>query len=112
MESCIQMGKPAITDLSISKFYLIIRIDLKKMYKFWNKSCFGVEINISLGYASVEIDKSKIISSKKEFYWMFGLVDPQTKEARIRFVLNNRTKQKLLHIVKKYITMLMMKIWI
>ena len=73
------------------------------MLKIWNKSLLGLEINTSLGYSSVEIDESKIISSNNEIYWMFGLVDRQTKEARIRCVLNNRTKQKILPIVKKYI---------
>ena len=34
---------------------------------------------------------------------MFGIVDRQTKEARIRCVLTNRTKPKLLAIGKKYI---------
>ena len=73
------------------------------MHKIWNKSLLGIEINTSLSYSSVEIDESKIISSNNEIYWMFGIVDRQTKEARIRCVLNNRTKQKLLPIVKNYI---------
>ena len=34
---------------------------------------------------------------------MFGLIDRNTKEARIRCVLKDRTKQKLLPIVKQYV---------
>ena len=34
---------------------------------------------------------------------MFGLIDRNTKEARIRYVLKDRTKQKLLPIVKQYV---------
>ena len=114
MEYCNQIGGPVVTEVSISKFYKIIRNKLKKkIHKIWNKSFLGVEINTSLCYSSVEIDESKIISSDDEIYWIFGLVDRQTKEARIRCILNNRTKQKLLPIVKKiYIAMLMMKKWI
>ena len=34
---------------------------------------------------------------------MFGLIDGNTKDARIRCVLNDWTKNKLLPIVKKYV---------
>ena len=36
----------------------------------------------------MEINESKIISSSSEIYWIFGLVDHITKEARIFTVLN------------------------
>ena len=53
----------------------------------------AVRINKDLGYANVEIDESKIISSGNEIYWMFGLIDRNTKEERIQCVLKDRTKQ-------------------
>ena len=62
-----------------------------------------LEINPELGYPSVEIDECKIISSGNEIFWMFGLIDRQTKDARIRRILNNLTKERLLPIVKEYI---------
>jgi len=63
----------------------------------------AVRINKDLGYANVEIDESKIISSGNEIYWMFGLIDRNTKEERIRCVLKDRPKQKLLSKVKQYV---------
>ena len=45
-------------------------------------------------------DESKIISSNNLIYWMFGVIDRNTKEARVRCVLNNRTKIKQLPIIK------------
>ena len=34
---------------------------------------------------------------------MFGLIDRQTKEARVRCALNNGTKEKLLPSIRKYV---------
>lgn len=55
-----------------------------------DKSFLGLEINPNIGYGTMEINESKIISSSSEIYWIFGLVDHITKEARIFTVLNNR----------------------
>ena len=67
------------------------------------KNLLGIKINPDLGYSSVEIDESKIISSGNLIFWMFGIIDKNTKEARVRCVLNNRTKEKLLILVEKYV---------
>ena len=56
-----------------------------------------------LGYSAVEIDESKILSSGNLIYWMFGLIDRNTKEARIRCMLNDLTREKLLPIIKEYV---------
>ena len=58
---------------------------------------------MDLGYPSVEIDESKIISSGYEIYWMFGIIDRNTKEARVFCVLTDRTKERLLPLVNKYV---------
>ena len=63
----------------------------------------AVKINKDLGYARVEIDERKKISSGKDIYWMFSLIDRNTKEERIRCVLKDRIKHKLLPIVKQYV---------
>ena len=73
------------------------------MHSLWKPNQIGIEINYELGYSAVEIDESKILSSGNLIYWMFGLIDRNTKEARIRCVLNDRTKEKLLPIIKEYV---------
>ena len=75
----------------------------KKMHIKWKKDLHAIEINPELGYPFVEIGESIIISSGNEIFWMFGLIDRHTKDARIRCILNNRTKERLLPIVKEYI---------
>ena len=101
---CQQIGETSTTASSIIKFFSIIRQRIKnKMLLLWDKNLLGITINGNLGYSSVEIDESKVISSSNEIWWMFGIIDRQTKEARIRCVLNNRTKNRLLPIIKKYV---------
>ena len=67
------------------------------------KNLLGIEINQNLGYPSVEIDESKIISSGNLIFWMFGVIDRNTKEASVCCALNNRTKENLLPLIKKYV---------
>ena len=52
------------------------------MHIKWTKELLATEINPELEYASVEIAESKIISSSNEIYWMFEIIDRQTKDAR------------------------------
>ena len=86
------------------KFFSLVRDKIRiKMHKIWEKELLGIEINPEFGYPAVEIDESKIISSGEEIYWMFGAIDRNTKDARIWCVLKDRTKDRLLPFVKKYI---------
>ena len=84
----------SITPISMEKFFSHVRDKiLLKIYFKWKKDLLTLEINPELGYPSLEIDESKIISSVNEIFWMFGLIDRQMNEAQIRCVLNNRTKE-------------------
>lgn len=73
------------------------------MHKSWESDLIGVEINERLGYSSIEIDESKIISHANEIFWMFGCIDRNSKKARVRCVLPKRSKNRLLALVKKYV---------
>jgi len=72
------------------------------MHIIWNENQLGIEPSDS-GKLSCEIDESKIINYKNETRWMFGIYDRGTKEVRIFYVDNNRTKESLLPIIKKNI---------
>ena len=72
---------------------------MKLFKKNWNTKFLGMEIGMN-SYDSVEIDESEIIGNENEIYWMFGLIDRITKEARIFSILNDRTKSNLLKYVK------------
>ena len=50
-----------------------------------------------------EIEESKILSSSNLIYWMLGIVDRNTKEARVRYVLNDLRKDKSLPIINEYV---------
>ena len=47
-----------------------------------------------------EMNESKIIGNNNIIYWMFGIIDRISKEARIFCVLNNRTADNLMRIIK------------
>ena len=67
---------------------------MKKFHLRWSKKLIGEDTNIDdIGYTSVEIDESEIIGNINTVYWMFGIIDRNTKEARAFCVLNNRTKE-------------------
>ena len=101
---CQQIGEIPPTINTISKFFIVLREKLRvHMHAEWETNLLGIEINKDLGYSSVEIDESKIISSGNLIFWMFGVIDRNTKEARVRCVLNNRTKENLLPLIEKYV---------
>ena len=80
---CVQVGETNTTAQSVSKFYAQVRSRLRqKMHKSWESELIGVEINERLGYSSIEIDESKIISHTNEIFWMFSCIDriPKKKE--------------------------------
>ena len=51
----------------------------------------------------IEIDESKIIGNANTVIWIFGLIDRVDKQARVYCVMNDRTKNTLLNIVKNNI---------
>ena len=87
------------TKKQISQFYNTVRIKLKnKMNKMWNQKKMGLEPT-ERGKSYCEIDESKIINYNNETRWMFGIYDRGTKERRIFFVDNNRTKETILPLI-------------
>ena len=89
-----------ISKPSIIKIYNILRNKIKiEMHKNWKNKLLGESIT-EKGFAAIEIDESEIIGNSEIIYWMFGLIDRVTKEARIFCVLNDRTKNNLLPLVK------------
>ena len=76
------------------------------MHKSWEKELFVVEINDKLGYSSIEIDESKIIFQGNEIYRIFGCIDRNTNQARVKCVLTDRTKNKLIPLAVKYVNTL------
>ena len=73
------------------------------MHKNWKDNILGLSIG-DPGYSSIEIDESEIVGNQNVIYWIFGLIERSTKEARIYCVLNNRTERNLLKIVEDNIT--------
>ena len=70
---CSQIGETGTTAQTISNFYAKIRDKIRvKIHKSLEKELIGVEINDKLGYSSIEIDESKIISQDNE---VFGCLD-------------------------------------
>ena len=57
------------------------------------------------GYGSVEIDESEIIGNSNTGYWMFGIVNKNTKDARVYCVFNDSSKNKLLPIKMMHIVL-------
>ena len=74
------------------------KINLRLLHN-WKKSYLGLQIG-NLGFPLVEIDESVIIGNNNHIYWMLGLIECITKEVRIFCVLENRSRDILLLIVK------------
>ena len=90
----------SISEVGVRNFFEILRKKIKDVFhKKWRKSFIGMEIGPN-GYGAVEIDESEIIGNQEHIYWMFGLIDRFTREARVYCILENRTKQNLLPIIK------------
>ena len=52
-------------------------------------------------YPIFEIDESEIIGNNEGIYWMFGIIDRIiSKESRVFCVLNDRTSNNLMKIIK------------
>ena len=70
-----------------------------KMHKEWSKNYLGIEPSEG-GVPRIEIDESKILRNENRIYWMFGMICKASKKCRIYCVLNNRTRDTLLPILK------------
>ena len=80
------------------------------MHRNWTKKLLGEDgILDDNGYISCEIDESEIIGNQNVIYWMFGIIERSTKEARVFCVLNNRTKENLLPLIKSNIIIMITK---
>ena len=92
------------TKNSISKLYSLLREKIKdNMHKMWNKNLMGNNIS-EKGYPVFEIDESEIIGNSEVIYWMFGMIDRISKESRVFCVLNDRTSNNLMRIIKENIS--------
>ena len=100
-----KLGITNINKQTIINFFADIRNNIRKiMHSKWSHSMIGEYNDIDeTGYISVEIDESEIIGNQNIIYWMFGMIERKSKEARIFCVLNNRTKENLLPFVKNNI---------
>ena len=88
---------------NIQKLFRILRKKIKiKMHMDWLINPLGTEPS-SGGVARVEIDESKLIGNNNIVYYMFGMIDSCTKNAHVYCVLDNHTKESLLHNKKRYI---------
>ena len=85
-----------VDNVSISntqKLFRVLRNKIKiKMHNDWKNNPLATE-PYSDGISRVEIDESKIISNNDKTYYMFGMIDRQTKNARVYCVLDKRTKK-------------------
>ena len=89
---------------NIAKLYNVLRRAIKiKMHKDWSKNYLGIELSEG-GVPRIEIDESKILGNENRIYWMFGMICRASKKCRIYCVLNNRTRDTLLPILKANVT--------
>ena len=84
----------------IITIYRILQKKIKNYYHgTWSNSMLGCEPDDS-GKSRIEIDESKIIGNANTVIWMFGLIDRVDKEARVYCVMDDRTRDTLLNLVK------------
>ena len=69
------------------------------MHNLWEKNIMGNNLTES-GFPIFEIDESEIIGNSEVIYWMFGIIDRISKESRVFCVLNNRSSDNLLKLIK------------
>jgi len=84
---------------AIMKLYSLLREKKKTMHRKWNNNKMGSNISPD-GYPIFEIDESEIIGNNQVIYWMFGIIDRVSKDCRVFCVLNDRTANNLMKIVK------------
>ena len=99
-----QIGLESPTKQTICNIFSLVREKVRRvMHNIWRSDLLGIEIGEE-GYPSKEIDESIMISNGNIQYWMFGLIDRQTKNARVYCVLSDRTKNNLIPIVKSIVS--------
>ena len=99
-----QIGLESTTKQTICNVFSLVREKIRLvMHNIWRSDLLGIEIGDE-GYPSIEIDESLMISNGNIQYWMFGLIDRQTKNARVYCVLSDRTKNNLIPIVKNNVS--------
>ena len=85
----------------IIKIFREIRQKIKIYYHILQSTTeLGIEPTEN-GKARIEIDESKAIGNENFVIWMFLLIDRADKQARVYCVMNDRTRDRLLDIVKK-----------
>ena len=100
---CKKINKPSTTNKTIIKLFQLLREKIRiKYHEEWKKKPLGMEPSTN-GVPRVEIDESEIIGNQNKILWMFGMIDRADKEARVFCVMNNRTKENLLPIIKENI---------
>ena len=97
-------GDKNCTKNSISKLYSLLRERIKNsMHKIWKNNLMGNNPS-EHGYPVFEIDESEIIGNNEIIYWMFGIIDRISKDSRVFCVLNDRTSNNLMKIIKDNIS--------
>ena len=97
---CDILNNPKPNKHTIVRLFRILRNKIKIYYHTqWKNEPLGIE-PAENGKSRIEIDESKVIGNSNSIIWMFGLIDRYNKDARIFCVMSNRTKEKLLPIVK------------
>jgi hypothetical protein len=69
------------------------------MHKIWTNNIMRDNLTEN-GYPVFEIDESEIIGNNEGIYWMFGIIDRISKESRVFCILNDRTSNNLMKIIK------------
>lgn len=105
--NCIEFSKKlnleTISKKNISKFMNIIRIKINNFFHaYWNINQIGIETTND-GKIRLEVDESKIITYDNQVRWMLGIVDRGSKEIRVFYLNNDRTKKKIMPIIIKNI---------
>ena len=74
----------------------ILRVKIMKYYhNIQNINQLGIEPD-EIGKSRIEVDESKIVTINNEVGWMLGITDRATKEVRIFYLNNGRTKEHIL----------------
>ena len=99
-EFCKALHIANISNKLIIKLYRILRAKIKRSFhSIWSHNLLALE-PAEDGHPSIEIDESSIIGNSNSVIWVFGIIDRSDKQARLFCVMNNRTKQNLLPLIK------------